>query len=254
MNMNEILSTLKKNGKAQTAAIYKRHGSGNNVYGVLTSDIGKLQKKIKRDHVLAQELWKSGNAEARILALQIADPAQLTKAQATRLVNDMRSQFLSCYLSGLVAQSPIAETTMREWMKSREEFVRENGYGVLSSRLKDDPDSVSDAYAAQVLATIEQEIHGSPNFARHAMNSALVAIGIFKPAPLCANVLETADPVVITVEGQLGFCHDAEHVRQEVRRCRSARGHGVRGPGGRPLGGSGESHLARASEAQSFHG
>ena len=66
---------------------------------------------------------------------------------------------------------------------------------------------------------------------------------------LCANVLETADPVVITVEGQLGFCHDAEHVREEVRRCRSARRHGVRGPGGCPLGRSGESHLARASEA-----
>jgi hypothetical protein len=73
-------------------------------------------------------------------------------------------------------------------------------------------------------------------------------------APLCANVIETADPVVITVEGQLGLSHDAEHVCQEVRRCRSARGHGVRGPGGVPLGHSGESHLARAPEAPVVHG
>ncbi len=78
----------------------------------------------------------------------------------------------------------------------------------------------------------------------------------FRPpiVSLCANVLETADPVVITVEGQLDFGHDAEHVCQEVRRCRSARGHGVRGPGGVPLGRSGESHLPGASEASVVHG
>lgn len=182
MTANQILSTLEKIGKPQTAAIYKRHGSGDNVFGVLTSDIGKLQKKIKRDHALALDLWRTGNAEARILALQIADPAHLTQVEANRLVHDVRSQFHSCYLSDLVARSPIADTMMREWMKSRDEFVRENGYGVFSSRLKADPDSVSDAYAARVLATIEQEIHGSPNFARHAMNGALIAIGLFKPA------------------------------------------------------------------------
>src|SRR5581483_1992446 len=71
---------------------------------------------------------------------------------------------------------------------------------------------------------------------------------------LCANVAETVDPVAITLEGQLGISHDAEHVGQEVRRCRSARGHGVRGPGGRPLGRSGERYLAGASEAPSVHG
>jgi len=71
MNAQEILSTLKKLEKPQTAAIYKRHLSGDNVYGVLTSEIVKLQKKIKVDHALALELWKTGNAEARILALQI---------------------------------------------------------------------------------------------------------------------------------------------------------------------------------------
>jgi hypothetical protein len=71
--------------------------------------------------------------------------------------------------------------------------------------------------------------------------------------PLCANVLETADPVVITLEGQLGFGHDAEHVWQEVQRCSSARWHRVRGPGGGALGRSGEGHLPRTSEAASLH-
>jgi 3-methyladenine DNA glycosylase AlkD len=88
MNAVEILATLKKFGKPQTAIIYKRHGAGDNVFGTLTSEIAKLQKKIKVDHTLAMELWRTGNAEARILALQVSDPQRLTRADADRLLRD----------------------------------------------------------------------------------------------------------------------------------------------------------------------
>ena len=50
MTADVILTTLEKLGKPQTAAIYKRHGAGADVFGVLTSDIARLQKKIKIDH------------------------------------------------------------------------------------------------------------------------------------------------------------------------------------------------------------
>jgi hypothetical protein len=66
MDTKEVLATLKKLGKPQTAAIYRRHGSGDNAFGVLTSKIAKLQKKIKVDHALAMELWKTGKADARL--------------------------------------------------------------------------------------------------------------------------------------------------------------------------------------------
>lgn len=178
----DILAALKKAGKPQTAAIYKRHGSGDNVFGTLTSEIAKLQKKIRIDHALAMQLWKTGNSEARVLALQVADPAQVTAADANRFLEDGPIQFVGCYLSGLIAASPIAEKTMRRWMKSADEFTREMGYGILAARLKSDPDSISDADAATILATIEKTIHRSPNWARRAMNTAVMAIGIYKPA------------------------------------------------------------------------
>jgi 3-methyladenine DNA glycosylase AlkD len=181
MNAKAILATLRQLGRPQTAAIYKRHGSGDNVFGTLTSEIGRLQKKIKIDHALAMELWKSGNAEARILALRVADPEKLTQAIADGLLKDGPIRFVGCYLAGLVARSPIADETMRAWMKSPDELTREMGYGILSARLKDDPDAISDAGAEQVLATIEKQIHRSPNWARYAMNGALISIGIFKP-------------------------------------------------------------------------
>jgi 3-methyladenine DNA glycosylase AlkD len=182
VNAQDILKTLKKLGKPQTAAIYKRHGSGDNVFGVLTSEIATLQKKIKVDHALAMELWKTGNAEARILALLVADPKQLSRTDADRLVKDGPVRFIGSYLSGLLARSPAAEKTMRDWMKSADEFPREMGFGIFGVRLKDDPGSVSDADAEAVLATIEKEIHRSPNWARRAMNGALISIGIYKPA------------------------------------------------------------------------
>jgi 3-methyladenine DNA glycosylase AlkD len=182
MNTQEILATLKKLGKPQTAAIYRRHGSGNNVFGVLTSEIAKLQKKIKVDHVLAMDLWKTGNTEARVLALQIADPSKLTRAGADGLAQDGPVRFIGSYLSGLLARSPIADGTMRAWMKSPDESARELGYGILGARLRDDPGSVSDADAEKILATIEKEIHRSPNWARRAMNGALISIGVSKPA------------------------------------------------------------------------
>jgi 3-methyladenine DNA glycosylase AlkD len=182
MNAKEVLATLKKAGKPQTAAIYKRHGAGDNVFGVLTSEIGKLQKKIKIDHALAMELWKTGNAEARILALQVADPEQITKADAERFIKDGPVRFIDSYLAALLARSPIADKTMGPLMKSSEESSREIGYALFSARLRDDADSVSDADAETVLATIEKQIHGSPNWARRAMNGALISIGVNKPA------------------------------------------------------------------------
>jgi 3-methyladenine DNA glycosylase AlkD len=182
MSADEVLATLKRLGKPQTAAIYKRHGSGDNVFGVLSSEIVKLRKTLKIDHALAMQLWKTANAEARILALQIADPRKLSSSEADRLVQGSQSRFVGCYLSGLLARSPVAEEKMRAWMRSPQEFVRETGYGIFGFRLKDDPDSIGDAAAAKVLATIEREIHGAANFARYAMNGALIAIGIYKPS------------------------------------------------------------------------
>jgi 3-methyladenine DNA glycosylase AlkD len=181
MTTPEILSVLKKAGKPQTAAIYKHYGTGDNVFGTLTSEIGKLQKKIKIDHALALELWKTGNAEARMLAVQVADPQKVTKALAEKFLADGPVRFLGLYLAALIARSPIADKTMREWMKSPDEVTRETGYNILSARLRNDVDSISDADAGKVIATIEKQIHKSPNWARYAMNNAIIALGVWRP-------------------------------------------------------------------------
>ena len=172
MTARDVLAALKAKGKPATAAIYKRHGAADNVFGTLTSEIEKLRKKIKTDHALALELWASGNEEARVLACQIADPAKVDlKAWADF------SRFVAYYMGGLAARTPAADATMKAWTASADELVRETGYGLLAARLKN-----GDALDAEPwLARIEKDIHGSPNLARHAMNNALIAIGVFVP-------------------------------------------------------------------------
>ncbi len=194
MNVKDILAAFKTLGKPQTAAIYKCYDSGDNVYGVLTSEIAKIKKKIKVDHALAMELWNTRNAEARILALLIADPARISRADADALVKDGSVRFLGCYLSDLFARCSDADATMRAWMKSKDEHYREMGYAIFGVRLKDDPEAISDADAEKILATIEKEIHHSGNWVRYAMNGALISIGVFKPT-LQTKAIEAAKRV-----------------------------------------------------------
>ena len=191
MNAAEILTALEKSGKPQTAAIYRRHGAGENVFGTLTSEIARLQKKIKVNHALAMELWQTGNAEARILSLQVADPQRLTRTDADRFLSQGQIRFIGCYLAALLARSPIAREVMYDWMTSSDEYAREMGYGILSVILKDAPESFDDVELANILETIEKEIHASPNWARYAMNGALISIGVSRPS--CrAQALDTA--------------------------------------------------------------
>lgn len=51
--------------------------------------------------------------------LQVADPSRLTRADANGVLEDGPVRFVGCYLSGLLALSPIAEETMRDWMNSK---------------------------------------------------------------------------------------------------------------------------------------
>ena len=64
-------------------------------------------------------------------------------------------------------------------MASPREYYRACGYTVLASALKNGVD-VPDEDCRRYLRTIEGEIHTSPNRARHSMNSAVIAIGIYK--------------------------------------------------------------------------
>ena len=182
MNAREVMQTLKKLGTAQNVKIYKRHGAGDNVFGVSFANLNKLKKQIKSDHELAEQLWKTGNVDAMSLATMVADPARFTASSADAWLKDISYSLLGDLFGGLIGKSELALSKYKKWSKSKKEFVRLTGYSVLCTLLRDRPDDVPDDVCQQCLKIIEQQIHASPNLARQAMNMALIAIGIYKPS------------------------------------------------------------------------
>ncbi|OGC92841.1 MAG: DNA alkylation repair protein [candidate division Zixibacteria bacterium RBG_16_48_11] len=180
MTYAEAIKQLQSLGTAQNVKVYKRHGMGENLYGVSFADLGKLKKQIKTDQQLAQQLWKSGNGDARHLALMIADPEKATEEMLDSWVKDLNYYMLCDLLAGFVGKTDFAKKKAEEWTKSRDEWVGRAGWdlvGVVAMK----EESLPDRYFEQCIRTIEKTIHQSKNFTRHAMNNALISIGIRNP-------------------------------------------------------------------------
>ncbi|MCA9050164.1 MAG: DNA alkylation repair protein [Planctomycetaceae bacterium] len=180
MDLDSVMSRLKSLGTAQNVKVYKRHGAGENVFGVSCAELKKLAKKIGQDHDLATELWETGNSDARSLAMMVADPDEVTPTLATQWMKDVDYYLHGNEVAAVVAQSDCGLSKMRQWRKQKSEYARATGYAILACMLKDDPDSVDEVECERILKDIELEIHRSPNRARHSMVMAVIAIGIYK--------------------------------------------------------------------------
>ncbi len=179
--MAELLETLRALGKEKTAETYRRHGATGEVLGVSYADLGKLQKKHRGDHALAQELWKSGVHEARVLATQIAVPAEATRQQLESWLADLSGYPLTDALAGFAAQTRVADACMKAWMKSKSEWTASAGWRLLALRAMGE-DGPGAEELETYLSVIESQIHRAQNRVRHQMNHALIAIGGSVPA------------------------------------------------------------------------
>ena len=181
MTFKQTMATLKKMGTAQNVKIYKRHGAGDNLFGVSFANLKLLKKQIKIDHELAEQLWNTGNSDAQTLATMIADPDALTVKTADAWVKGITSHSLGCLFADMIARSKLAAGRMKNWMKLQKEMTRCCGYSVLCTMLRNDADQLDDSACEAILETIEAQIHESANYARHSMIIGLIAIGIYKP-------------------------------------------------------------------------
>lgn len=180
MQCQEAMAALESCQHEGTKKTFLRHGAKEPLYGVRIADQTKLAKQIKVDHALADALMTTGNTDARVLAMLIADPKALTFAQADRWLHTMRWHMEMHYLGQVVGRSAVWQQCMQAWMDSDDELIASCGYGLLCQRLKEDAASIADGDAKKILATIERQIHRAQNRVRLNMNSALIAIGTYK--------------------------------------------------------------------------
>jgi len=198
MTVTETLRTLDSLGTAQNRKVYARHGASDNQYGVSFAHLQKLQKRIRMDQALALGLWKSGNADARILAAMIADPAKMTERILDGWIGTVRYYVLADAVASLAIRAKFARRLAERWVREPEEFVAQAGWSMVA-RLAIQDKTVPEAYFAKFLPRIGRTIHKVENRARYAMNNALIAIGARSDAleRQATAVAKTVGPVEV---------------------------------------------------------
>ncbi len=198
----EILAELVSLGSEQTRKTYARHGVGANQYGVSYAALGKLKKRLKINHPLALSLWASGNHDARILALMIADPQGADSALLDQWVRDLDNYVISDALSAYVAATPLAQVAAEQWVQSGQEWIGATGWNAMAHLALHDS-ALPDAYFESYLDQITRDLHASKNRVRHCMNNALIAIAL-RSAALEAQAIAAAQQIgkVVVDHGQ----------------------------------------------------
>jgi len=157
-----------------------------------------MAKTIGRSRDLAQALWKADVYEARVIALLVDDPAQITRDQAERQVEELAGGmlahvFASC--DATLAKTPFVVELAEAWVGSDDPVRRECGYGLLYEASKfSGKKAPSEQFFLARIARIADTIDGETEKVRMAMGAALMGIGK-RSAVLNAAALKVAQRV-----------------------------------------------------------
>ncbi len=178
MKYREIMRELKAHANPKNVAGMARFGIyAQKAYGVSMVHLRQMAKRIGTDHARAQQLWKSGIHEARILATLVDDPERVTEAQMESWVNDFDSWDVCDQCCGnLFDKTPYAYHKAAQWTRRKEEFVRRAGF-VLMAWLTVHDKTAANAPFENFLALIARQSTDARNFVRKAVNWALRGIG-----------------------------------------------------------------------------
>jgi len=193
MNLNSALRELKRHGTAQNRKVYRRHGVGENMYGVSFGDLRGLAKQIKRDHPLAMQLWATGNHDAQVLATLIADPDQFDAKTLDAWAKDLSNYTITDEFVDLVAHTVYRQKKAEKWHKAQGEWIGRAGWDLIGQLALHDA-ALPDSYFEPYLTEITTSIHLRKNRVREAMNNTLIAIGV-RDAYLQEKALEVAKAI-----------------------------------------------------------
>jgi len=145
--------------------------------GVSVPDMRKLAKEIGKDHKLALDLWRTGIAEARIVAGMVGDPAKLTEEQMEEWVKGINSwDVCDQVCDNLFEKNQLAWKKIVDWSEREEEFVKRTAFSLIACLAWHDK-KASDEKFIELLPIIIREATDERNFVKKAVNWALRNIG-----------------------------------------------------------------------------
>lgn len=148
-------------------------------------DLRKIAKEIKRDHLLAMELWLTGNFFSRQLAILIMDARLLTQAEIDSLDRDIQKhsleeklQLIDWLLANQLSKDKKTVALMLAW-KNSVSVLQRRIFWYYQGRLRwvgqTPPDNSED-----LLVSIEEQLANEEPEVQWAMNFTAAQIGIFQ--------------------------------------------------------------------------
>jgi 3-methyladenine DNA glycosylase AlkD len=191
----QVIEELKALANPDNVAGMARFGiSTTHTLGISMKTLEPIAKRHKKDHVLALQLWDSGIHEARLLAVMIDDPKQVTEAQMEAWVNDFDSwDVCDQACNRLFDKTPFAYQKAVEWTSREATFVKRAGFVLMATRAVHDKKAPDQPFI-DFLPIIEREAGDERNFVKKAVNWALRQIGK-RNAPLNAVAIQTGEAI-----------------------------------------------------------
>lgn len=196
MTAAEIVNELKSVGKDSIRKIFLKHGIPESCLGVKVEELKKIQKRVKKNHQLALDLYDTGIYDAMYLGGLIADESKMTRKDLQHWVSKADCDaIVSTAVAWVAAESKDGWELGLEWIESDKELVAAGGWATLSSlvSVRDDAD-LDQAGLKQLLKRVQKSIHRQPNDVRSRMNAFVIAVGGYVKA-LTDEALKTGEAV-----------------------------------------------------------
>jgi len=177
-SVEEVLEKLKSNSRPDQLEGMARYGMAvERRLGVSIPDIRKIAKELGKDNKLALELWKTGIAEARIIAAMIDAPEKLTEGQMEDWVKDINSwDVCDQVCMNLFEKTPLAWQKIIDWSEREEEFVKRTAFALIACLAWHDKKAEDEKFI-ELFPVIIRGAVDERNFVKKAVNWALRNIG-----------------------------------------------------------------------------
>lgn len=180
MTVKEIFSQFKALSNEKMVALNTKNGaSAGNQFGVKLGDIRNIAKKFKSNHKLALELWKTKNIDARLLAILILKPKELSVKELDKMVISLVFPQVSDWFNAYILKDhPDKELLREEWMNSNNVWAARSGWSLTAGKVAKDAAGLN---LEKLLDRIEKEMPVAAPEVQWTMNTTLAYIGIYHP-------------------------------------------------------------------------
>ncbi len=174
----EVLDQLRSKAQPGQLEGMARYGIAmDGRLGVRVPELRKMAKQLGKDHSLALDLWRTGIAEARILASMVDEPQQVTEQQMDEWVGAFDSWDVCDHVCmNLFVKTPLAWCKVREWSQRGEEYVKRAAYTLLACLSWYDKQAPDEAFV-EYIPVIKAGASDGRNYVKKAVSWALRNIG-----------------------------------------------------------------------------